>query len=169
MKWVTRSFPHVDRTVCAWLIKRFIDPDAEFVFINWPEEELKPEYGMPFDIKGVKYGHRDNKCSFEVMIEEFKISDPYVKKIAEIVHAADIKGEIDKVPEARGIKALMSGLRLITKDDYGTLELGMKIWDALYAYFRSLDIEKEYEDELAQLSKTERLGFIKSLIDSKNP
>ncbi len=167
MKWVTRSFPHVDRTACAWLIKRFIDPNAEFVFINWPEEEVKPEYGIPFDIRGVKYGHRDNKCSFEVMVEEFKIEDPYVKRIAEIVHAADIKGEIDKVPEARGIKALLSGLRLITKDDYETLELGMKIWDAVYAYFKSLDIEKRYKDKLEQMSKTERLKFIKSLISGK--
>ncbi|HDD26607.1 MAG TPA: hypothetical protein ENF75_05920 [Acidilobales archaeon] len=90
-------------------MKRFADPNAEYVFINWPEDELKPEYGIPFDIKGVELGHKDNKCTFE-----------YVLKIAEIVHAADIEGEIDKVLEARGIKAVFNGLRFITKDDYET-------------------------------------------------
>ncbi|OYT48170.1 MAG: chromate resistance protein [Desulfurococcales archaeon ex4484_42] len=108
-------------------MKRFADPNAEYVFINWPEDELKPEHGIPFDIKGVELGHKDNKCTFEVIVEKYSIKDPYVLKIAEIVHAADIEGEIDKVLEARGIKAVFNGLRFITKDDYETLELGMKI------------------------------------------
>ncbi|RLG85813.1 MAG: chromate resistance protein [Thermoprotei archaeon] len=164
MKWVTRSFPHVDRTASAWLIKRFIDPQAEFVFIDWPEQELRPEYGTPFDIKGVELGHRDGKCTFEVIVEKYSIEDPYVKKIAELVHAADIEGEIDKVPEARGIKALFSGLRLVTRDDYETLELGFKIWDAIYAYYKLRDLEEKHREELASMSRSERLRYLKKLL-----
>lgn len=164
MKWVTRSFPHVDRTASAWLIKRFIDPQAEFVFIDWPEQELRPEYGTPFDIKGVELGHRDGKCTFEVIVEKYSIEDPYVKKIAELVHAADIEGEIDKVPEARGIKALFSGLRLVTKDDYETLELGFRIWDAIYAYYKLRDLEERHQEELASMSRSERLRYLKKLL-----
>jgi len=164
LKWVTRSFPHVDRTASAWLIKRFIDPQAEFVFIDWPEQELRPEYGTPFDIKGVELGHRDGKCTFEVIVEKYSIEDPYVKKIAELVHAADIEGEIDKVPEARGIKALFSGLRLVTRDDYETLELGFKIWDAIYAYYKLRDLEEKHREELASMSRSERLRYLKKLL-----
>jgi len=164
LKWVTRSFPHVDRTASAWLIKRFIDPQAEFVFIDWPEQELRPEYGTPFDIKGVELGHRDGKCTFEVIVEKYSIEDPYVKKIAELVHAADIEGEIDKVPEARGIKALFSGLRLVTKDDYETLELGFRIWDAIYAYYKLRDLEERHREELASISRSERLRYLKKLL-----
>ncbi|RLG86880.1 MAG: chromate resistance protein [Thermoprotei archaeon] len=164
MKWVTRAFPHVDRTASAWLIKRFIDPNAEFVLINWPEEELKPEHDIPFDIKGVELGHKDNKCTFEVIVEKYSIKDPYVLKIAEIVHAADIEGEIDKVPEARGIKAVFNGLRFITKDDYETLELGMKIWDAIYASLKLKDIQERYKDELKSMTRTERLRFLKKVL-----
>ena len=164
MRWVTRTFPHVDRTASAWLIKRFIDPEAEFVFINWPEEELRPEHGIPFDIKGVELGHRNNKCTFEVIVEKYSIKDPYVLKIAEIVHAADIEGEIDKVPEARGIKAVFNGLRFVTKDDYETLDVGMKIWEALYASFKLKDIEEEHKEQLKSLSRIERLKFIKETL-----
>ena len=164
MRWVTRTFPHVDRTASAWLIKRFIDPEAEFVFINWPEEELRPEHGIPFDIKGVELGHRNNKCTFEVIVEKYSIKDPYVLKIAEIVHAADIEGEIDKVPEARGIKAIFNGLRFVTKDDYETLDVGMKIWEALYASFKLKDIGEEHKEQLKSLSRIERLKFIKETL-----
>jgi len=164
MRWITRTFPHVDRTSSAWLIKRFIDPEAEFIFINWPEEQPKPEHGTPFDIRGVELGHKDNKCTFEVIVEKYSIKDPYVLKIAEIVHAADIRGEIDKVPEARGIKAIFDGLRFITKDDHETLEIGMKIWDAIYAHFKLRDLEEKHKEELKSLSRTERMKFLKDML-----
>ncbi len=164
MKWVTRSYPGVDRTASAWLIKKYIDPEAEFVFINWPDEEPKPEHGTPFDIKGVELGHHDNKCTFEVIMEKYGIDDPYVKKIAEIVHAADIKGELDKVPEASGIKLLFRGLRFVTRDDYETIEVGMKIWDAIYAALKLADLEEKYRSELEKMSRIERLRFLKELL-----
>ena len=164
MKWVTRSFPYVDRTASAWLIKKFIDSEAEFVFINWPDEKLKPEHGTPFDIKGVELGHKDNKCTFEVIVEKYSIEDPYVHKVAEVVHAADIKGELEKVLEAKGIKSLLTGLRFMTKDDYETLEIGMKIWEALYTYFKIKDLEEKHSEELKKMSRMERLRFLKKMV-----
>ncbi len=164
MRWVTRTFPGIDRTASAWLIRKFVDPQAEFLFINWPEEEPKPEQGTPFDIKGVEYGHKDNKCTFETIIEKHSIEDPYVHRIAEIVHAADIRGELEKLPEAGGIKMLFDGLRFVTRDDYETLEIGMKIWEALYTHFKLEDVEKKYEAELSSLSRSERLRFIKKVL-----
>ncbi len=85
-------------------------------------------------------------------------------KIAEIVHAADIEGELDKAPEARGIKAVFNGLRFITKDDYETLEVGMKIWEALYANFKLKDMLEKYEEKLKSMSRTERLRFLKDAL-----
>ncbi len=166
MKWVTRSFPYVDRTASAWLIKKFIDPQAEFNFINWPEEKLKPEHGTPFDIKGVELGHKDGKCTFEVIVEKYNIADPYVYKVAEVVHAADIEGELEKAPEAVGIKALLSGLRFMTENDYETLEMGVNIWEALYTYFKLKDLEIKHKEELKKMSRMERLRFLKKLIKS---
>jgi len=95
------------------------------------------------------------------MVEKYSIDDPYVHRIAEIVHTADIKGELEKAPEAMGIKAVFNGLRFVTKDDYETLEVGMKVWEALYAHFKLGDLEKEYEYKLRSLSRSERLRFIK--------
>ncbi len=167
MRWVTRSFPGVDRTASAWLIRRFVDPEAEFTFIDWPEEELKPEHGIPFDIKGVEHGHRDGKCTFEVIVEKYSIDDPYVRRLAEIVHAADIKGEEDRAPEARGIKAVLDGLRFVTGSDEETLRIGMMLWEALYAHFRLEDLKKELQEELEPLSKTERLRLLKRRLEQE--
>ena len=85
-------------------------------------------------------------------------------KIAEVVHAADIEGEIDKVPEARGIKAIFNGLRFVTKDDYETLDVGMKIWDAIYANFKLKDVEEEHKEQLKPLSRVGRLKFMKEAL-----
>jgi hypothetical protein len=97
-------------------------------------------------------------------VERYSIEDPYVKEIAKIVHAADIEGEIDKAPEARGLKLLFTGLRLVTKDDYETLEVGMKIWDAIYASLKLKEIEERYKDELEGLSKSKRLRKLKEIL-----
>ncbi len=161
MRWVTRSFPGVDRTASAWLIKRFVDPEAEFTFIDWPEEELKPEYGIPFDIEGVEHGHRDGKCTFEVIVERYSIQDPYVRRMAEIVHAADIRGEEKRAPVARGIKAILDGLRFVTRSDSETLRTGMMLWEALYVHLRLEDLKKELREELESLSRTGRLRLLK--------
>ena len=154
----------MDRTASAWLIKRFVDPDAEFHFIDWPEEELRPEHGIPFDIKGVEHGHRDGKCTFEVIVEKYSIEDPYVRRIADIVHAADIRDEEGKAPEASGLKAIFNGLRFVTGSDEETLRVGMLVWEALYSHFRVEDLKKELSQELEGLSKTEKLGHLKRIL-----
>jgi len=164
MRWVTRTCPYVDRTASAWLIKRFIDKNAEFVFIKWPREKPDPSLGVPFDIRGVELGHRDGKCTFEVIVEKYKIVDPIVKKIAEVVHAADIEEDIDKSPLARGIKAILNGLRYMYKDDYKVLEEGIKIWDALYAHFKILEIMERYSEELKSMDRIGRIAFLRDRV-----
>ena len=163
MKWVTRHFPHVDRTASAWLIKRFIDPKAEFTFIDWPTEPI-PKDATPFDIKGVELGHHGNKCTFETIVEKYSIKDPEVREIAKLVHAMDIRGELEKVPEAKGIMMIISGLRFAAKNDFDAIEIGFKIWDALYAYFKYLKIIKDYTDKLSGMSRGEKYSFIKEKV-----
>jgi len=167
MKWVTRRFVHVDRTASAWLIKKFIDQNAEFVFIDYPREQPKPEHGIPFDIKGVELGHKDGKCTFETIMEKYKIKDLILTKISQIVHAADIEEELHKVPEAAGILALFSGLRLIAKDDFEALEIGFKIWDSLYAYFKGQEIKEKFKDKLKEMDRIARMEFLRSQVKSK--
>ena len=162
MRWVTRNYPGVDRTASAWLIKKFIDPDAEFIFIKWPEEKPLPEHGTLFDIKGADLGHRNGKCTFETILEKYSLKNPYLSRVAEIVHAADIEEDIDKVPEARGIKAVFSGLRFVADNDYETLEIGMKIWEAIYTNFKLKDIIEKHRDKLDSMGRLERLEFLKS-------
>ncbi|MHA1722379.1 MAG: chromate resistance protein ChrB domain-containing protein [Candidatus Baldrarchaeia archaeon] len=166
MKWVTRRFVHVDRTATAWLIKKFIDKGAEFVFIDYPREQPKPEHGTPFDIKGVELGHKNGKCTFEVVMEKYKVEDLFVKKVAEVVHAADIEGELHKVPEAAGILALFTGLRLIAKNDLEALEIGFKVWDSLYAYFKAQEIKEKFKDKLKELDRIARIEFLRSQLAS---
>ncbi len=161
MKWVTRNYPGVDRTASAWLIKKFVDPEAEFIFIKWPEEKPTDVEGTPFDIEGVELGHKGNKCTFETIIEKYSLRDPYLLKVAEIVHAADIKGELSRAPEAAGIKAVFSGLRFITGNDAETLDIGMKIWEAIYTSYKLKDIEEKYRDNIASMGRTQRLEFLK--------
>lgn len=167
MKWVTRRFVHVDRTASAWLIKKFIDQNAEFLFIDYPREQPKPEHGIPFDIKGVELGHKDGKCTFETIMEKYKIEDPILMKVAQIVHAADIEEDLHKAPEAAGILALFSGLRLMAKDDFEALEIGFKIWDSLYAYFKAQEIKEKYEEKLKEMDRIARIEFLRSKIESK--
>jgi len=166
VKWVTRRFVHVDRTATAWLIKKFIDKGAEFVFIDYPREQPKPEHGTPFDIKGVELGHKNGKCTFEVVMEKYKVEDLFVKKVAEVVHAADIEGELHKVPEAAGILALFTGLRLIAKNDLEALEIGFKVWDSLYAYFKAQEIKEKFKDKLKELDRIARIEFLRSQLAS---
>jgi len=163
MKWVTRKFPHVDRTASAWLIKRFIDPKAEFLFIDWPNEKI-PEGTIPFDIKGVEHGHQDNKCTFETIVEKYNITDPIVHKIARLVHAMDFEGELEKVPEATGIRMIISGLRFAVEKDIDALDIGFKIWDALYSYFKADEIQKKYSDQLSEKNRLEKYNFIREKV-----
>ena len=164
MKWVTRTYPHVDRTASAWLIKRFIDSEAEFIFINWPEEKPGKGMGTPFDIEGVELGHHDGKCTFETIVEKYNVEDPAVHAIAKLVHAADFR--LEDPPEARGIRIVFTGLRLAAEDDYKTLETGFKIWDAIYAFYKAKELEDKYKAQLNTMSRSGRLSFLRGKVST---
>jgi hypothetical protein len=118
MKWVTRENANVDRVACPWLIKRFIDSEAEFVFVGRDEvlEVAEREKGNSYDAAGAKYTHRDGKCSFEVLLEDFKLTaNPGLARLAEIVHAADVNEDIDSSPEGRGLFSHRARLRAPTR------------------------------------------------------
>ena len=136
MKWVTREGAKTDRVACPWLIKRFIDSEAEFLFL--PKDQVlavaRKEGGKSFDAPGADYTHRDNKCSFEVLIEEYQLDDPALHALAQIVHGADIPPDINLVPEAAGLRAIAEGFYLVCPDDYEKLGREFPVYDALYAW-----------------------------------
>ena len=138
MKWVTRENANVDRIACPWLIRRFIDPDAEFLFVG-PDEVAAVadrERATPFDVPGVELGHVDGRCSFESVMLKFGLdNDPALVELARIVHAADVRADIDTSPQGRGLNAIAHGFALIHgKDDLRKIELETPMYDALYAW-----------------------------------
>ena len=137
MKWITRQRIQVNRTATCWLIHRFLDPEAEFIFA--PAEQVKSmqlETGATgFDAPGATYPHEDAQglCSFAALVRERLASDPVLVEMARIVQAADIKGELDNHPAARGLQLISRGFPLLTKNDHETAERAAFIYDALYA------------------------------------
>lgn len=130
MRYCTRKNVHVDRCASAWLIRRFIDADAEFVFVDGPDQA--PD-AIPFDMPGVEWGHRANQCSFEVIAALHGITDPAVLQIGRIIHGADITADADETLESPGIDLLFRGMRLISSDDQQAIERGYLVMEALYA------------------------------------
>lgn len=133
MKWATRTGPHVDRTACAWLVRRFIDPDAEFVFVTDPSEV--PPDATAFDMRGVELSHHDGECSFEAFLRRYELNDPVLWSIARIVHEADLEDERYDAPEAAGLDVLIRGLSMTRPDD-DVLALSGPLYDGLYEYLR---------------------------------
>ena len=133
MRWATRSGPHVDRTACAWLVRRFIDPEAEFVFVDDPDEV--PGDATPFDIRGAELSHHQGECSFEAFLRRYELDDPVLRAIARIVHEADLEDGRYDAPEAPGLDALLRGLSLVRGDD-DVLELSQPLYDGLYEYLK---------------------------------
>ena len=138
MLWLTRSHVHVDRVACPWLITRFIDNQAEFLFV--PKTQIDPvakETGaIPFDASGVELGHHEGRCSFESIILKYGLKDAGLLRLAEIVHAADVSADIDKDPIARGLEAIATGYSLRYPEDLENLENQFEVYDALYAWCR---------------------------------
>jgi hypothetical protein len=137
MKWITRARPKTDRIACPWLIKKFIDPDAEILYV--PADEVltvsERERGHGFDTPGAEYDHRGTKCTFEVLIEEFHLDgDPALMRLARIVHAADIESDIGTDPFAPTLLALAFGGLDVEGDDHRLLERASFVYDALYAW-----------------------------------
>jgi len=138
MKWVTRSRARVDRIACPWLIQRFIDKDAEFLFV--PEDQVmetaRREGALPFDVPGVELGHHGARCSFDAFMERYHLADPALQALAEIVRGADTDAR-QIAREAWGLYAVASGFREISRDDFDNMTHQFPVYDALYAYCRS--------------------------------
>jgi hypothetical protein len=138
MKWITRSHVHVDRVACPWLILRFVDNTAEFLFVpkNQVAQVAAETGAIPFAAPGVELGHQDGRCSFESIILKYALNDPALLRMARIVHAADVSSEIDSDPLARGLEALATGFSLRYPDDEENLMHQFEMYDALYAWCR---------------------------------
>jgi hypothetical protein len=138
MKWVTRERPKTDRIACPWLIRRFIDPEAEFLYVPADKvlEVAEDEGALSFDAPGARFTHRDGLCSFEVLVEEYELDDPALHLLARIVHGADVAEDVDATPQSAGLKAVAEGFSYAEPDDHRQLELELPVYDALYAWCR---------------------------------
>lgn len=137
MKWVTRERPKIDRIACPWLIRRFIEPDAEILYV--PADRVAAVAAdtgaTPFDVPHAAFGHHGDRCSFDAFLAHYRLDEPALQRLALIVRAADT-GRPELAPEAAGLLAISRGLGLVHADDYALLEAGMKVYDALYAWCR---------------------------------
>ena len=138
MKWITRSHVHVDRVACPWLITRFIDSQAEFLFVpaSLIDQRVKATDAIPFDAPGVELGHKDGLCSFESIILKYGLTEPGLLRLAKIVHAADVAADVDSDPIGRGLDAIARGYSLRFPEDMENLEHQFEVYDALYAWCR---------------------------------
>jgi hypothetical protein len=136
MKWVTREHPRTDRIACPWLIHRFIDSEAEIVYV--PKDDVlayaQREGARSFDAPGAQYTHRNGNCSFETLVEHFRIDDPAVALMARVIHGADVAEDRGATPESAGLLAIADGFALLGVDDQRQLELELPVYDALYAW-----------------------------------
>ena len=133
MKWATRSGCHVDRSACAWLIRRFVDPAATFVFVDDPDDV--DDDATPFDMSGVDLSHHGDDCTFETMLHAYTLDDPVLWDLARIVHEADLGDERFDAPEALGLDVLCRGLTF-TLPDPEILSVTYPLFDGLYEYRR---------------------------------
>ena len=145
MKWVTRERPKVDRIACPWLIKRFVDADAEFLYVA-PEQVAavaEREGAIPYDVGGAELGHHGPECSFDAIIRKYQLADPALQELALIVRGADTDAK-ELTRESPGLDALAEGFRLVYQDDHELLERELPVYDALYAYCRQR-VERQRE------------------------
>ncbi|GAA4455872.1 hypothetical protein GCM10023189_24250 [Nibrella saemangeumensis] len=152
MKWITRERPKIDRIACPWLIRRFIDPAAEFFFVS--DKEVIPQAkeldAIPFDVPGVEYTHYEDRCTFDYLLQKHALTDPALHVLAPIVRGADTDTHA-LAPQAAGLWAISAGLAFNIRNDHELLERGMLLYDALYSWARYLQQEKHTQ------SPTERL------------
>ena len=138
MKWMTRARPKTDRIACPWLIRRFMDPDAEILYVPAKDvlDEAARQGAHSFDAPGAEFDHRDGKCTFEVLIDHFGLVDPALDRLARIVHAADIDSELGTDPAGPGLLAIGLGGLDVEADDHRLLDRASFVYDALYAWCR---------------------------------
>lgn len=144
MKWITRERPKIDRIACPWLIRRFVDTEAEFVYV--PKEEVKSQAealgAIPFDIPGAEYSHVGERCTFDFIVEKHSLNeDLSLLQISTIVRGADTY-RFDLAPQAAGLWAISAGLSHNYQDDHEMLDIGMKIYDALYSWAKYVHAER---------------------------
>ena len=152
MKWITRERPKIDRIACPWLIKNFVDKDAEFIYVpaGSVKEQAKKLNATPFDVPDVEFSHHDDKCTFDYILEKYKIKDHALGTLAVIVRGADTDRH-DIASQASGLWAISAGLAYNVKDDYELLEKGMVIYDALYSWAKHLQNEKHTQNPVDHL------------------
>jgi hypothetical protein len=143
MKWITRERPKIDRIACPWLIKNFIDKEAEFIYV--PKENVfeksKELNAIPYDIPGAEYSHYGDECTFDYLVKKHQVDDPAIHQLAKIIRGADTD-RFDLVPQAAGLWAISAGLSYNYKNDYEMLAVGMKLYDALYSWAKYVQQEK---------------------------
>ena len=135
MKWVTRERPKVDRVACPWLIRRFVDPAAEFLYVAADQvmAVADREGATPYDVPDVELGHHGSACSFDAILDKYELHDPALRELARIVRGADTQAK-DLTPESRGLEAIARGFGLVYDDDHRQLEAELPVYDALYAW-----------------------------------
>ena len=146
MKWVTRERVKVDRVACPWLIRKFVDHDAEFIFVpaDRVDDVVRNDGAVPFDLPGVELGHHNGRCSFEAIVEKYKLHDPALSLLAKIVHGADVSEDQWKRPEAAGLLAIAEGFQHMGfPNDHEILQHEFVVYDALYAYCRHVTQHQE--------------------------
>jgi hypothetical protein len=143
MKWITRERPKIDRIACPWLIKRFVDPDADFIYVPKAKvfEEAQKQDAIPYDIPGTEYSHYDHECTFDFIIRKHQLTDPALLQLATIVRGADTD-RFDLAPQAAGLWAISAGLSHNYTNDQEQLQVGLKIYDALYSWAKYVQDEK---------------------------
>jgi hypothetical protein len=146
MKWITRKSIKVDRVACPWLIRRFIDPEAQFLFVDEGRllEAAAREQAIPFDaprLAEVKLNHRGERCSFEAIIEDYRLDAPGLRRLAAIVRAADVQGQEHTAAEGPGLRAIAEGFAAMGISDEERLAKGFPVYDALYEYARKTEHE----------------------------
>lgn len=147
MKWITRERPKIDRIACPWLLKKFVDQAAEFIYV--PKEQVFEAAAqieaIPYDIPGAEYSHYGEFCTFDFILKKYHLTDPALLRIAEIVRGADT-GHFQLAPQAAGLWAISAGLSYNYRNDHEMLEMGMKIYDALYSWAKHVSEERHTWD-----------------------
>jgi len=168
MKWITRERPKIDRIACPWLIKNFVDPEAEFIYV--PSDNVKQQAialgAIPFDIPDVEYSHHNDKCTFDYIVEKHSLNDPALQTLALIVRGADTDRH-DIASQASGLWAISAGLAHNVKDDYELLQKGLMIYDALYSWAKHLQKEKHTQNPIDNIFSDVYNRFIKQKSSKK--
>jgi hypothetical protein len=161
MKWITREHVHVDRTACPWLIKKFVDTQAEFIFVPVEriDEVVRKEGAIPFDAPDVELGHHGEKCSFDSIIAKYEIKDPAALELAKIVRSADTDSKA--APEGAGLSAIMTGISIVARNDHEAIENASSVYDGLYTYCKLELLREQFRSEIEKMDRKQRREFLK--------